>query len=41
MLEDVGPGTMRLCALAAGESVWLLGPLGNGFRAPRDGRRRC
>ncbi len=39
LLEDVGPGTKRLCELAAGDQVWALGPLGQGFTAPRDGRR--
>ena len=39
MLEDVGPGTERLCELTAGEAVWVLGPLGIGFRLPEDGRR--
>ena len=39
VLEDVGPGTERLCELGAGDEVWLLGPLGRGFRAPRQGRR--
>jgi NAD(P)H-flavin reductase len=39
VLEDVGPGTERLCELEAGDEVWLLGPLGRGFAAPRDGRR--
>jgi len=39
LLEDVGPGTKRLCELRAGEGVWALGPLGQGFTAPRDGRR--
>ncbi|MFP5364663.1 MAG: dihydroorotate dehydrogenase electron transfer subunit [Thermoleophilia bacterium] len=39
MLEDVGPGTRRLCELGAGEELWLTGPLGNGFRAPHGGRR--
>ena len=39
LLEDVGPGTARLAELAPGEDVWLLGPLGRGFAAPRDGRR--
>jgi dihydroorotate dehydrogenase electron transfer subunit len=39
MLEDVGPGTERLCALRPGDGLWLLGPLGRGFRAPEDGRR--
>jgi dihydroorotate dehydrogenase electron transfer subunit len=39
LLEDVGPGTERLCALAPGEEVWLLGPLGRGFAAPRVDHR--
>jgi dihydroorotate dehydrogenase electron transfer subunit len=39
LLEDVGPGTERLCELGAGDDVWLLGPLGRGFAPPRDGRR--
>ena len=39
MLEDVGPGTRRLVELRPGDGLWLLGPLGNGFARPRDGRR--
>ncbi len=39
LLEDVGPGTRRLCELHSGESLWVLGPLGTGFSAPSDGRR--
>jgi dihydroorotate dehydrogenase electron transfer subunit len=39
LLEDVGPGTNRLCELTAGEQVWALGPLGRGFSPPEDGRR--
>jgi dihydroorotate dehydrogenase electron transfer subunit len=39
MLEDVGPGTRRLEELRPGDGLWLLGPLGQGFRRPRDGRR--
>lgn len=39
MLEDVGPGTQRLCELRAGDDLLLLGPLGQGFGAPADGRR--
>jgi dihydroorotate dehydrogenase electron transfer subunit len=39
LLEDVGPGTRRLCELAAGEELWVLGPLGQGFSAPPGGRR--
>jgi dihydroorotate dehydrogenase electron transfer subunit len=39
VLEDVGPGTERLCDLDAGDEAWLLGPLGRGFAPPRQGRR--
>ena len=39
LLDDVGPGTHRLMALVPGEEVWLLGPVGRGFRAPAPGRR--
>jgi len=39
MIEDVGPGTRRLCELSAGDGLSLLGPLGIGFAAPRGGRR--
>jgi dihydroorotate dehydrogenase electron transfer subunit len=39
LLEDVGPGTRRLCELREGDGLWLLGPLGAGFRAPPQGRR--
>jgi len=37
VLEDVGPGTERLCALEPGDDVWLLGPLGRGFAPPDPG----
>ncbi len=39
LLEDVGPGTRRLCELAPGEAMWALGPLGRGFIAPAAGAR--
>lgn len=39
LLEDVGPGTKRLCELRAGDGVWALGPLGRGFTPPGVGRR--
>ncbi len=39
LLEDVGPGTERLAELDAGDELWLLGPLGRGFAAPRQARR--
>jgi dihydroorotate dehydrogenase electron transfer subunit len=38
LVEDVGPGTKRLCELHAAERLMLLGPLGVGFKPPRDGR---
>ncbi|MGH2916446.1 MAG: dihydroorotate dehydrogenase electron transfer subunit [Solirubrobacteraceae bacterium] len=39
LIEDVGPGTARLCELCAGDQLSLVGPLGVGFARPRDGRR--
>jgi len=39
LLEDVGPGTRRLCELQPGERVLSVGPLGRGFRPPQPGRR--
>jgi NAD(P)H-flavin reductase len=39
LVEDVGPGTNRLCELGPGQALELVGPLGHGFTAPRDGRR--
>jgi NAD(P)H-flavin reductase len=39
LIEDVGPGTNRLCELSGGDELLLVGPLGIGFTAPRDGRR--
>jgi dihydroorotate dehydrogenase electron transfer subunit len=39
LLEDVGPGSRRLCALQVGEELWALGPLGVGFTAPPEARR--
>jgi NAD(P)H-flavin reductase len=39
MLEDVGPGTARLCELRPGDGLWVTGPLGIGFAPPGDGRR--
>jgi dihydroorotate dehydrogenase electron transfer subunit len=35
LLEDVGPGTARLCAASEGEELWITGPLGRGFSPPR------
>jgi dihydroorotate dehydrogenase electron transfer subunit len=39
LLEDVGPGTNRLCELGPGDALHLLGPLGQGFTRPRENRR--
>ncbi|MGH2902924.1 MAG: dihydroorotate dehydrogenase electron transfer subunit [Solirubrobacteraceae bacterium] len=43
LLEDVGPGTRRLCELRAGDGLWTLGPLGRGFTVggPDLDRRRA
>jgi dihydroorotate dehydrogenase electron transfer subunit len=38
LIEDVGPGTKRLTELDAGDELLLVGPLGNGFAPPREGR---
>ncbi len=38
LIEDVGPGTRRLCELRPGDDLLLVGPLGNGFAPPREGR---
>jgi dihydroorotate dehydrogenase electron transfer subunit len=32
LIDPVGPGTEALCALEAGDRIYVLGPLGNGFR---------
>jgi dihydroorotate dehydrogenase (NAD+) catalytic subunit len=36
LVDDVGPGTARLCELAEGEEVWVTGPLGNTFGEPTE-----
>ena len=38
MLDDVGPGTERLCELTLGDELLILGPLGIGFAPAREGR---
>ncbi|HEY1521892.1 MAG TPA: dihydroorotate dehydrogenase electron transfer subunit [Solirubrobacteraceae bacterium] len=38
LVEDVGPGTERLCELQPQDELLLVGPLGVGFRPPADGR---
>jgi dihydroorotate dehydrogenase electron transfer subunit len=32
LVDPIGPGTRALCALGRGDSLNVLGPLGNGFR---------
>lgn len=32
----VGPATLRMTTLSSGDSVSIIGPLGNGFRVPAD-----
>lgn len=36
LVDDVGPGTERLCQLEHGEEVWVTGPLGNAFGEPSE-----
>jgi NAD(P)H-flavin reductase len=36
LVDDVGPGTGRLCQLEEGEEVWVTGPLGNAFGEPTE-----
>ena len=31
LIDPIGPGTQALCALAGGDAIHVLGPLGNGF----------
>jgi NAD(P)H-flavin reductase len=38
LIEDVGPGTKRLCELQPGDELLLVGPLGAGFAPPRERR---
>ncbi len=37
LLEDVGPGTRRLCEMEVGEGLVTVGPFGHGFDAPPAG----
>jgi len=39
LIEDVGPGTNRLCELQVSDELLLVGPLGIGFVPPRQERR--
>jgi dihydroorotate dehydrogenase electron transfer subunit len=36
LVEAVGPGTERLAGLRPGEGLWVTGPLGRSFSAPRE-----
>jgi len=36
LVQAVGPGTARLAGLQAGEGLWIHGPLGRPFAAPRN-----
>ena len=36
LIDPIGPGTRALCALEPGETLTILGPLGNGFRLDVD-----
>jgi NAD(P)H-flavin reductase len=36
LIDPIGPGTRALCALAAGDEVGVLGPLGNGYELAVD-----
>jgi NAD(P)H-flavin reductase len=36
LIDPIGPGTRALCALEPGDSLGILGPLGNGFRLDVD-----
>ena len=36
LVQDVGPGTGRLCALEPGERIWIHGPLGRPFSPPAE-----
>lgn len=40
LVQAVGPGTSRLAALEPGESLWIHGPLGRPFSAPRELHQR-
>lgn len=39
MMEVVGPGTEQLSELVEGDTLNLVGPLGQGFKLPEDGER--
>jgi len=35
----IGPGSLRMTTLSAGDSVSVIGPLGNGFQVPEEKKR--
>lgn len=35
-IKVVGPGTESLSKVGAGQSIWILGPLGQGFQYPKE-----
>jgi len=37
----VGPASLRMTTLSAGDSVSVIGPLGNGFSMPRGKKQYC
>jgi len=39
LIDDVGPGTRRLAELGPADELLFVGPLGQPFLPPRDGRR--
>lgn len=39
LIAEIGCGTLQLGRLSEGDSVWVTGPLGNGFPVPLPGRR--
>lgn len=41
MVTAVGPFTNLLHAMGPGDSLWIRGPFGKGFRLPKFGRRAC
>ncbi len=39
LVREVGPGTSLLCNMTPGDSLSVLGPLGNSYAAPQEGAR--
>ena len=36
LIDEVGPGTVRLGALSSGDSCWIAGPFGSPFSMPKE-----